>query len=480
MASEQWLLNDTSVASNAYFTAVGSSYKLRNVSAGTYTRRTTSPTPYEGAGYYASGLNNDSLGRFYTSGSVQLTGGTYYTDAYFYLTGYPSVDVLAFVVTGDDTNVLYTWAQIDTDGSFSISSYDAVNGPSNWTSSSNSILPTSAWFRIAYKTNASGVAEVKLYKGTGINGTTADATLTKDFTAQYPFSAFGAWEYQAFAVDNTGGSPAILYADNIKFDNTAYPTRGTAYTADASSTITATGTATMSNARVVAGSATITATGTSAANNARVLDGSSTVTATGTSTATVTSLSSITGSSTITGTGTATAASTQKLNATATITSSGTATATVTSPSLKTADATSTVTATGTVTFVVIPPVTIDGRSTIVADGSATVAKSMQLNGTANVTATAQAGMTHGFYIFRPPTREIAPLSLDPYAEIVGYYQGKTLVKRDGVWKVVQNKRKDWLDECEYVFLGGRENRVTGTQKSELEAQGYTVETSYA
>jgi hypothetical protein len=259
MASEQWLLNDTSVANNAYFTAVGSSYKLRNVSGGTYTRRTTSPTPYEGAGYYASGLSNNGIGRFYTSASVQLTGSVKYVDSYFYLTAYPSVDVLAFVVTGDDTNVLYTWIQIDTDGSFSISSYDGVNGNTIWTSSANSILPTGEWFRIAYKTSAKGIAEAKLFKGTNINGTTPDATLTKDFTAQSPFSSFGAYEYEVFALDNTGAGSAVLYADSIILNDAAYPTRGTAHTAAGTATATATGTAAMSNRRTLQATATGTA-----------------------------------------------------------------------------------------------------------------------------------------------------------------------------------------------------------------------------
>ena len=227
MASEQWLLNDTSVVNNAYFTAVGSSYKLRNISGGTYTRRTTSPTPYEGAGYYASGLSNNSLGRFYTSGSVQLTGGVKYVDAYFYLEAYPSVDVLAFVVTGDDTNVAYTWFQIDTDGSFSIASYDLDNESQVWLESANSALPLDEWFRIQYATNSRGVNVVRLFKGTNINGTTPDASLTKDFSVQSPFSTFGAYEFEAFAVDNTGAGSATLYVDNIKLDDAAYPTRET-------------------------------------------------------------------------------------------------------------------------------------------------------------------------------------------------------------------------------------------------------------
>jgi hypothetical protein len=115
--------------------------------------------------------------------------------------------------------------------------------------------------------------------------------------------------------------------------------------------------------------------------------------------------------------------------------------------------------------------------STIVAAGSAAMTKTRYLEATATATATSQAGMTHTFYVFKPPTREISPLSLDPYYQLVGYFQGRTLVKRDGVWKVVQNRQEDWLDQCEYVFKGGRENRINGTEKAELESAGYTVET---
>jgi len=85
--------------------------------------------------------------------------------------------------------------------------------------------------------------------------------------------------------------------------------------------------------------------------------------------------------------------------------------------------------------------------------------------------------MTHTFYVFKPPTRKISPISLDPYFQLVGYNLGKTLVRRDGVWKLVQNKQQEYLDQCEYVFLGGRENRINGTEKAALESAGYTVET---
>lgn len=120
---------------------------------------------------------------------------------------------------------------------------------------------------------------------------------------------------------------------------------------------------------------------------------------------------------------------------------------------------------------------TVGSNGTVVADASGEMAKTMPIESTGTATATSQAEAAHTYYIFKPPTREISPLSLDPYYELVGYFQGRTLVKRDGVWKVVQNRQEDWLDQCEYVFKGGCENRVTGAQKAELESAGYTVET---
>lgn len=389
MASEQWLLNDTSVANNAYFTAVGSSYKLRNVSGGTYNRRTTSPTPYEGAGYYASGLSNNPTGRFYTSSSVQLTGGTYYHDAYFYLVSAPPNDVLAFTVTGDDTNVLYTWIQINTDLSMSISSYDNVNTSVNWTTTAASMIPTGAWFRLQYKTNSKGINEVKLFKGTNINGTTADATLTKDFSTQSPFSTFGAWEYQAFALDNTGATTAVLYVDDIKFDDTAYPSRSTAYTASGTSTITATGTATMSSSRPASGSSTETATGTATASNQRTLAGAPSITAT--ATAGMSSTQAMSGS----GTGTATGTAAASVTALVTISGSATATASATAGAASTQvfAGSATVTATGTADASIRPLVTVDGMATVTATGAITATKQQTLAGTATATATATGNM---------------------------------------------------------------------------------------
>jgi hypothetical protein len=97
MASEQWLLNDTSVSSGAYFTAVtGGSYKLLNGTATTVSRTTSSPTPYEGAGCYTS-PNTNALARFQDSSSVDITGAQYFVDLYLYVDSYPVTGANVFL-----------------------------------------------------------------------------------------------------------------------------------------------------------------------------------------------------------------------------------------------------------------------------------------------------------------------------------------------------------------------------------------------
>lgn len=289
------------------------------------------------------------------------------------------------------------------------------------------------------------------------NGT---ATYTSSNMTYQTIANTAADAFAAYASRPTAGSFTASYASG-PFAVPAYEIieilagGGTAHTASATSTITATGTAAMRNARVGAGSGTGTATGTGAASRGQSVTGSASVTASATAGASVAGVVTISGSATITGTGTSTASVAMA----------------------QTATATGTVVATSSVDFIVTPPITLQSNGTVIADSSGTMAKTMPIKSTGTATGTSQAGATHTYYIFNPPKREIAPLSLDPYAELVGYYQGKTLVKRDGVWKLVQNKRQDWLDQCEYVFPGGRENRVNGTQKTELESAGYTVET---
>jgi len=251
----------------------------------------------------------------------------------------------------------------------------------------------------------------------------------------------------------------------------------TAWTATGSATITATGTAAMSNARVGVGSGSETATGTAAASNQRTLAASASATASGTAAMSSTQAMSASGSVTATGTATGSTSSPSSITISGSATITGTGTSTASVATAQTATATGTVVATGSVDFFITPVTVMSSNGTVVASGSTAMAKTMQLEATVTVTAASSAGMTHTFYIFSPPTREISPVSLDPYFQLVGYLQGRTLVRRNGVWKLVQNKKQEYLDQSEYVFLGGCQNRINGEEKAALESAGYTVET---
>ena len=387
MASEQWLLNDTSVASSAYFTAVtGGSYKLLNGTNTTVSRTTSGPTPYEGAGCYTS-PNTNSLARFRDSSSVDITGAQYFVDLYFYVDSYPVAGANIFL-TIDDPNVQYTAALVNANGSIGISSYDNFNGFVVQASTSASTVPLDAWFRVAIKSSSKGIQEVKMFKGSNINGTTADYTVSKDFTTYSPFSVNGPWQ-AIDLVTNLDNSITWIYADNIKFDNTAYPTRGTAHTASGTSTITATGTAAMSNARVGAGTGTGTATGTGAASRGQSVEGSASVTASGTA---AMSSTQVIGAS---GTGTATGTAAGAVTALVTISGAGTATASATAGASSTQvfAGSATVTATGTADASIRPIVTVDGVGTITATGATTASKRQTLAATATATASATGNM---------------------------------------------------------------------------------------
>jgi hypothetical protein len=266
--------------------------------------------------------------------------------------------------------------------------------------------------------------------------------------------------FAAYASRPTAGSFTASYASGAFFVP-AYEiieilaaSGGTAQTISQSTTITATGTATISNAKQGAASGSETATGTATAVRGQSIDGTASITASAT----------------------ASAVSTQTVSSTATITATGTTTALSSSVSLVTVTGSATVTATGTVDFIAIPLVTVQTYGNVTGTAESSVARAAQYDVTAQAVASSTAGMTRTYYIFTPPSREISPISLDPYAGIVGYNLGKTLVRRDGVWKLVQNKRKEWLDQCEYVFFGGRDNHVNVEEKAALEAAGYTVE----
>jgi hypothetical protein len=365
VASEQWLLNDTSVASGSFWTAVGSSYKIKNNTTATLNRTTSSPSPYEGAGCYTGA--NDSIYpmRYQTSASADLTGA-FYEDYFFYRT---SADLVISSVCFNDTATQYSYVIFGTDNKFNIVTYDGTLGET-YRSTSSAVVPSSAWFRVQVKRTSVAISEVKLFKDSNINGTTADATIT--WTPTY-----SNYEY------TTTGAITKGWIDNLRIDSAAYPVRS--FTADASSTITATGTATMSNARVVAGSATVTASGTSTVTKNQPLDASATVTASGTSAANNARV--LDASATVTASGTSAISNARVLDASATVTASGTSAAS----NARTLDASSTVTASGTSTASIAAVITMDASSTITASATSNAASTQLINASATITGTGES-----------------------------------------------------------------------------------------
>ena len=383
MASARWLLNDTSVTQGSFWTAEsGSSYKLKNVSGGTLSRITSSPTPYEGAGCYRITTNGFDTYQLFDSSNNAITGGTYYWDSYVYTRSSPADDILLLITGVDDPLYEYTWVLVVSSGELEIRTYDLVNATLTRSATSAGACPDNEWFRVQVKATAAGITETKLFKGTGINGTTPDNTLT--FAAAYTsfIRLYG-------GTANSSNVGAAL--DDIKFDNTAYPTRSssTAHTASGTSTITATGTAAMSNARVGAGSGTGTATGTGAASRGQSVTGSASVTAS--ATAAMSSTQVIGGS----GTGTASGTADALVTALVTIDGAGSATASATAGASSTQvfAGSATITATGTADSSIRPLVTVDGAGTITATGATTASKQQTLAASATATASATGNM---------------------------------------------------------------------------------------
>ena len=378
MASEQWLLNDTSVANGAYWTAAGATYKLKNTTGATKNRVTSSPTPIEGSGCYASDPNNNRF-IFETSASVNFTG-TNYIDFYVYFASTITGNVNALIATGNDTAVEYSWANVKADGAMEFGSFDLIFGTRSWVTTSSGVFPDNEWVRVQVFSNANGVNTFRLFKGLNLNGTSPDTTITKNFNG-----VFGSYEALVIAQNNNGDANTF-YFDSIKFDNTDYPTR---LQVTGSPTGTATGTAAMSNARVGAGTGTGTATGTGAASRGQSVEGSASVTASGTAAMSSTQAMSASG------TGTATGTAAGSITAVVTIDGAGTATASATAGASSTQlfAASATVTATGTADGSIRPLVTVDGVGTITATGTTTFNKSQTLAATATANASATAGL---------------------------------------------------------------------------------------
>jgi len=383
MASEQWLLNDTSVASGALLTGVGgSSYQLRNITGSTISRTTSSPTPYEGAGCYTTTANNTISFRVKSSANADLAATVFYWDTYVFIpTGFVSGFGYTFAL-GNDVNFEYSYAQFNPDGSVSFGSYDPGNGSLETNKTGTGVFSKNAWFRVRAKCNTKGINEIGVFTGGNIDGSTPSTSLTNfDFTS-YGFSTYQYIHWGA-------GTVYAIYFDNIKMDDSAYPTRANVVTAAAAGSATATGTAAMSNRRTLQATATGTATGTAAASNQRTLAASASATASGTAAMSSTQAMSASGSVTATGTAAANVTSLVTVDASATVTASGTASMS----STQAMSASATITATGLADASIRPLVTVDGAGTITATGTTTFNKSQALAASASATASATASL---------------------------------------------------------------------------------------
>jgi hypothetical protein len=87
-----------------------------------------------------------------------------------------------------------------------------------------------------------------------------------------------------------------------------------------------------------------------------------------------------------------------------------------------------------------------------------------------------EGGSTISRYYLTPQSSERGIATASPYGEFLRVRVGKTLVKRDGTWRLVRNKRQDWLDACEYVFRGGYDNEVPSSLVDELESAGFVID----
>jgi hypothetical protein len=50
---------------------------------------------------------------------------------------------------------------------------------------------------------------------------------------------------------------------------------------------------------------------------------------------------------------------------------------------------------------------------------------------------------------------------------------GKTVLKKDGVWRTVMTPQEDYMATCEVVLRGGYVNHITNELATELTAAGY-------
>lgn len=226
MASEQWLLDDVSVAYSSYFTAVGSSYKLQNVAynedfGGGYTLFgiTSSPTPYQGSRC----LNDVSEGVANTlmlknSGGSDVAGTSFYADHYYY-TGTGAYGGVGFA-SANDTAARYIYMNINNttlQNKIEANAFDGIgSGSGLLATGAVGQVPTNQWVRLQFKYEVWGASEFRLFLGPDINKSSPDFSISW----ANPFSDATPYAYMPFWSGNYGTA-----IDDIKIDTAGYPTR---------------------------------------------------------------------------------------------------------------------------------------------------------------------------------------------------------------------------------------------------------------
>lgn len=223
MASEQWLFdNATAVAPGGVWTAVGSTYSLRNIYTNTIARTTTSPTPYQGAGCVADptfGINQNAE-LWNAANTARIAGTVFYTDSY-YFTGSQAYGSGLLSANGNDTYGQYIWTNVNNTTANNrieanwydvYSEYGALIG-----TAAVGAVPTNTWVRIQSKFETWGISSLRLFI-TNINGTSPDYTLTWGNPA-----GFTSYEN----ANGMGGNVTTAW-DDLKVDTVAYPTRAAA------------------------------------------------------------------------------------------------------------------------------------------------------------------------------------------------------------------------------------------------------------
>lgn len=299
---------------------------------------------------------------------------------------------VAVTSTGSSRSVTLPGGSNGTFGSFVGLTVAKVTGHNTSSPIGAKLSGTSTTNNLTTSTLTTTNANAYVY-ASGIDGASGSAPSSSDLT----YTAYGLTNNGSALVGWKSATTAGNYTANLDSAaagscNWGYvvlevkvASSGTAYTASGTSTITATGTAAMSNARVGAGSSTETATGTAAASNQSALAGTSSVTASATASASTSSPVLITATSSITATGTTLANSTQPFVGSGTASASGLADLTL--RPVQVAGASSSVTASGSAGLTKV--VAISASSSITAMALVTLSQVYVLSATSTITGTA-------------------------------------------------------------------------------------------